>query len=84
MREQDRAPAVARVDQPKVLRQVFSGGGEVALVATIAHDVRACFRWRVDRPRLPSRAAAADHRANRQRSDANVNACRGVAAFTDG
>jgi len=77
MWQQDRAPALVSLDQPEILRQVFSHLREVALAAAVAFAFGVGDLWRVGWTRLPACAAAVDHRTAGKRARANFN-CAGA------
>ena len=65
MRREDRAAALAHMDQPQVLRQVFSCICENALARVCRYNVDSLVGRNSDRTRMPSRTAATCHRAAR-------------------
>src|SRR5689334_1781460 len=58
MRREDRAAALAHMDQPQVLRQVFSCICENALARVCRYNVDSLVGRNSDRTRMPSRTAA--------------------------
>jgi hypothetical protein len=63
MRREDRAAALARMDQPQVLRQVFSRFSENALARTRPHNIDSLISRIFDRTRLPAGTTTAGDRA---------------------
>ena len=63
MRREDRATTLACMDQPQVLRPVFSRVCEDALAITCHDDIDSRAGRSLDRTRLPARATAVDDRA---------------------
>src|SRR5688572_28826771 len=61
VRREDRAAALVCLDQPQVLRQMFTRTCAGALAAAVAHDRCLDSLRRTRRARLPSRATALDH-----------------------
>src|SRR5215212_9854665 len=70
MRRQDRAPALACLDQPEVLQQVFLAFYQSALVATLRWYDRSRLSWDVHRTRLQARTSTTDHSADRHHTPA--------------
>jgi hypothetical protein len=65
MRREDRATALARMDQPQLLRQLFSCIAKGLLAATVDRNSHAVNDRSLDRTRIPSRATTTGHRAAR-------------------
>jgi len=65
MRRENRAAALAFMDQSQILRSVFSSIVQSLLVAASGCNDRCVARWRVDRTRLPARTTATRDRASR-------------------
>ncbi len=61
MWRQDRTPALACLDQPEVLRQVWPKFREDAVAATHLGYARSCLRWNVARARVSARTTAAGY-----------------------
>ena len=72
MRRQDRASAVACVDQPQVLRQMFSAFREGARIAAYIRSGGAGLHWSVDWARMQAGTTAARDRTNRRRTRAEL------------
>ena len=64
MWRQDRAAALAAMDQPPFLRQVFPRGTSEGLLAPLGcSDIRSLTNWNFDRTRFSTRAPATGDRA---------------------